>query len=55
MTKQVDKGKLTPSALGRQIMVGEMCPQGAGGRPAVTPLVMRGASWTDGSNARLTA
>jgi hypothetical protein len=47
VTKQLDKGKVLPSAVGRQIMVGEMCPQGAGGRPAVTPLVMRGASWTD--------
>lgn len=32
---------------GRQIMVGEMCPQGAGGRPAVAPLVLRTTSWTD--------
>jgi hypothetical protein len=35
----------TPS--GRQIMVGEMCPQGAGGRPAVIPLMMRTVRWTD--------
>ena len=28
-------------------MVGEMCPQGAGGRPAVSPLVMRGVGWED--------
>ncbi|MCW5804557.1 MAG: hypothetical protein KIT31_19460 [Deltaproteobacteria bacterium] len=47
VTKQQDRGKLVPSTVGRQIMVGEMCPQGAGGRPAVTPLVMRGATWTD--------
>lgn len=32
---------------GRQVVVGEMCPQGAGGRPAVAPLVMRGVQWTD--------
>jgi hypothetical protein len=32
---------------GRQLVVGEMCPQGAGGRPAVLPLVMRTVSWTD--------
>lgn len=32
---------------GRQILVGEMCPQAAGGRPAVAPLVMRTASWID--------
>ncbi len=35
----------TPS--GRQVMVGEMCPQGAGGRPAVAPLMMRTVTWTD--------
>jgi hypothetical protein len=28
-------------------MVGEMCPEGAGGRPAVAGLVMRGVQWTD--------
>jgi hypothetical protein len=28
-------------------MVGEMCPQGAGGRPAVIPLLMRTVRWTD--------
>ncbi|HWO26200.1 MAG TPA: hypothetical protein VNO30_46050 [Kofleriaceae bacterium] len=32
---------------GRQIVVGEMCPQAAGGRPAVAPLVMRSATWVD--------
>jgi len=32
---------------GRQVVVGEMCPQGAGGRPAVTPLLMRGVAWND--------
>jgi hypothetical protein len=31
----------------RQIVVGEMCPQGAGGRPAVAPLIMRGVNWVD--------
>ena len=36
---------LPPS--GGQIMVGEMCPQGAGGRPAVAPLMMRTVSWND--------
>lgn len=35
----------TPS--GRQVMVGEMCPQGAGGRPAVAPVMMRNVTWTD--------
>lgn len=28
-------------------MVGEMCPRGAAGRPAVAPLVMRSGSWID--------
>lgn len=35
---------------GRQIVVGEMCPQGAGGRPAVAPLMKRGVGWTDAAN-----
>ena len=34
-----------PSRL--RVVVGEMCPQGAGGRPAVAPLVMRRVDWTD--------
>jgi hypothetical protein len=46
--------KLKVSPEGRRVMVGEMCPQGAGGRPAVTPLMMRGAAWTD-ATAELTA
>ncbi|MDB4953851.1 MAG: hypothetical protein JWO36_1420 [Myxococcales bacterium] len=29
------------------MILGEMCPQGAGGRPAVDPLIMRGIQWTD--------
>jgi hypothetical protein len=32
---------------GRQVVVGELCPQGAGGRPAVAPVVMRSVRWTD--------
>jgi hypothetical protein len=32
---------------GRHVIVGEMCPQGAAGRPAVAPLVMRTLGWTD--------
>jgi hypothetical protein len=31
----------------RQVVVGEMCPQGAGGRPAVAPLIMRTVQWDD--------
>lgn len=36
-----------PVRSGRQVMIGELCPQGAGGRPAVAPLVLRGVAWTD--------
>ena len=36
-----------PGPQGRQVVVGEMCPQGAGGRPAVAPLIMRAVQWTD--------
>jgi hypothetical protein len=32
---------------GRQLVVGEMCPQAAAGRPAIMPLVMRTATWID--------
>jgi hypothetical protein len=39
--------KADPS--GRRVVIGEMCPQGAGGRPAVAPLVMRGVGWIDGA------
>lgn len=35
---------------GRHVVVGEMCPQGAGGRPAVAPLVMRTLAWTDNAD-----
>ena len=31
----------------RQVVVGELCPQGAAGRPAVAPLLMRTMQWTD--------
>jgi hypothetical protein len=43
-------GKVGPTQVhagGREVVVGEMCPQGAGGRPAVAPLVMRTVQWTD--------
>ena len=41
--------KATPGPVNasRQILVGEMCPQGAAGRPAVVPLLMRATQWTD--------
>jgi hypothetical protein len=45
ITRIQHAGKVDPA--GRRILVGEMCPQGAGGRPAVAPLVMRGVSWSD--------
>ena len=32
---------------GRQVVVGELCPQGAAGRPAIAPLIMRTVSWND--------
>jgi hypothetical protein len=36
-----------PQRGGRQVVVGELCPQGAAGRPAVAPLLMRTMQWTD--------
>ncbi|MGE0869371.1 MAG: hypothetical protein AB7P03_12450 [Kofleriaceae bacterium] len=36
-----------PPVVGRQVMVGEMCPQGAAGRPAVAPLMLRTHQWSD--------
>ena len=45
ISKQVTNAKVDAS--GRRVLVGEMCPQGAGGRPAVAPLIMRGVSWID--------
>jgi len=29
------------------VVIGEMCPQAAAGRPAIAPLVMRAATWVD--------
>ena len=29
------------------MVIGEMCPQAAAGRPAIAPLVMRAATWVD--------
>jgi hypothetical protein len=45
ISKHVRPSKVDPS--GRRVVVGEMCPQGAGGRPAVAPLIMRGVGWSD--------
>ena len=36
-----------PVRSGRQVLVGELCPQGAAGRPAVAPLLMRTTQWID--------
>lgn len=36
-----------PVTSGRHLVIGEMCPQGAAGRPAVAPIVMRTTSWSD--------
>src|SRR5689334_19247069 len=38
----------TPGA--KHIVIGEMCMQGAGGRPAVAPLIMRQVAWTDAAS-----
>lgn len=43
-----------PGQVDHQVMLGEMCPAGAGGRPAIAPLVLRGIGWTDNA-ADLTA
>src|SRR5258705_3577844 len=45
ISKGAPTTKVDPS--GRRVVVGEMCPQGAGGRPAVAPLIMRGVGWAD--------
>jgi hypothetical protein len=34
-------------ALGRGVLVGEMCPEGAAGRPGVAPMFVRGVEWKD--------
>lgn len=36
-----------PQRGGRQVLVGELCPQAAAGRPAIAPLVMRTTQWID--------
>ena len=38
--------KVGPIPPGRGVLVGEMCPEGAGGRPAVAPLIVRDVSWS---------
>ncbi|MEO8550060.1 MAG: hypothetical protein ABI678_08800 [Kofleriaceae bacterium] len=41
----------TPANGGRQVLLGEMCPQGAAGRPAIAPLLMRNVGWTDNATS----
>jgi len=40
------KPRAAPLSPGRGVLIGEMCPEGAAGRPAVAPLLMRGVGWT---------
>ena len=40
----------TPLRAGRQVIVGELCPRGAAGRPAVAPLLMHTTQWVDTAN-----
>jgi len=44
----------TPPRPGRQVLVGELCPQSAAGRPAVAPLLLRTTQWID-ATAEVTA
>jgi len=39
-----------PDKVGRPVIVGELCPQGAAGRPAVAPLLMHTTQWIDAVN-----
>jgi hypothetical protein len=39
--------KLSPAPSGREVMVGEICPEGAGSSPAVAPLLVRNVGWSD--------
>jgi hypothetical protein len=42
---RTERPHASPNA--RHVMLGEMCPQAAAGRPAIAPLVMRGVQWID--------
>src|ERR1700760_3378980 len=37
---------VAPHASGRQVVVGELCPKTADGRPGIAPLLMRTVQWT---------
>jgi len=43
----VNKLSAASQPTGREVVVGELCPQGAGGRPAVAPLLVRNVGWSD--------
>jgi len=43
---KTERRPVAPGA-GREVLVGEMCPQGAAGRPGVAPLVARTVNWSD--------
>lgn len=36
-----------PPRAGRSVLVGEMCPEAAAGRPGLAPLFLRGVEWSD--------
>lgn len=38
--------KLSAAPSGHEVMVGELCPQGAAGRPAVAPLLVHSVGWS---------
>lgn len=40
-----------PASTGRGALLGEMCPQGAAGRPGLSPLVVRDVSWSNEPDA----
>jgi len=42
--------KLSRAPSGHEVMVGELCPEGAAGRPAVAPLLVRNVGWSDNAN-----
>ncbi|HET9624769.1 MAG TPA: hypothetical protein VFP84_25555 [Kofleriaceae bacterium] len=44
---------VSPHAVGRQVLVGELCPKAAEGRPGIAPLLMRTLQWSD-SNEEVT-
>jgi hypothetical protein len=43
--------KTTPGGQGRAVLVGEMCPEAAAGRPGIAPLMVHGVQWSDDAEA----